>query len=592
MSHRIRVFTLLLLFCSCLPLSALSLELSAAVARDLAPLSGVVVMPAGEEYLIDLDAAKGVREGDLFAVVQAGEKIVHPVTKEILGSLDQVKGYLQVTRVKSGYSYARPLDQTKGVGRGEQIRRFENMPALFWDYTGQGEGLYAELRAALPKLEWQSYAAAQSTRPDPPRAPGSEVAKLIFVLNDNGLGVKDGAMTLLRSYDPSLLGVAAAPAAAAPAATVARPSLTASAATVAKPGTTAPGIVAAEPVADAAASSGIVTVNGRSEAGVWYSPDTPAEPTGICSGDFDGDGRQEMAVAYPDRLVITRLIGTAFETLASLDLKARGKVLTLEGANLTGDDRPELYLTVIDGKTLASLVVEWQAGKYQVVLDKVPWYFRAVEFPGEGAVLLGQTMGSDQADFSGPVFRVERAGLELRKGAPVALPPFVSIYGFLPFVDEGGRTLIASLDIHSELQVEDLSGEQLWKSGDIFGGREAYIERIDSTVVRDLVTRSLYLKANLKRGPKGEILVPVNEGTRLLGNYRKFEKSQLKALVWDGRSLRELWYTRPQSGYLSDFTVADVDNDGVAEVAMTVLFSRGGFGSKDRSAVVVYELEQ
>lgn len=579
MSHRISVFGLLLLLCSCLPLPAFGLELSAAVARDLAPLSGVVVMPAGEEYLIDLDAAKGVREGDLFAVVQSGEKIIHPVTKDILGSLDLVKGYLQVTRVKSGYSYARPLDKTKGLGRGEQIRRFENMPAIFWDYTGQGEGLYSELRAALPKLEWQSYAAAQSTRPDPPRAPGSEVAKLIFVLNDNGLGVKDGAMTLLRSYDPSLLGVTAAPAAAPPAALVTKPSVS------------APAIVAAPPVAAAAVGSGIVTINGRSEAGVWYSPDTPGEPTGICAGDFDGDGRQEMAVAYADRLVITRLIGTAFETVTTLDLKSRGKALTLEAANLNGDDRPELYLTVVDGKALASLVVEWQAGKYQVVLDKVPWYFRMVEFPEEGAVLLGQTMGTDQDDFSGPVFRVERSGLQLRKGASVALPPFVSIYGFLPFVDAGGRTLIASLDLHSELRVEDLNGDKLWQSGDLFGGREAYIERHDSTVVRDMVTRSLYLKANLKRGPNGEILVPVNEGSRLLGNYRKFEKSQLKALAWDGRSLKELWHTRSQSGYLSDFTVADVDNDGVAEIAMTVLFSRGGFASKDRSAVVVYELE-
>ncbi len=76
----------------------------------------------------------------------------------------------------------------------------------------------------------------------------------------------------------------------------------------------------------------------------------------------------------------------------------------------------------------------------------------------------------------------------------------------------------------------------------------------------------------------------------ILGNYRSFEKSQLKAFRWDGRSLEPLWHTKPQGGYLSDFTLADVDNDGAQELVMTVLFTHAGFMSKARSNLVVYEL--
>ena len=559
--------------------AAFSIE-SAAVARDLAPLSGVVVMPAGEEYLIDLDEAKGVREGDLFAVVVPGEKIVHPVTQTVLGSLDLVKGYLQVSRVKSGYSYARPLDQAPALARGDQLRRFEQLPAQFWDYTGQGEGLYSALRTALPGLEWQTYAAAQAQRPDSPRAPAGKVATLIFVLDNQGLSVKDGAFAALRFY-PRATAAAVAPVSPTPAA---------KAAPVATSSATALAIVPA-PAAATAPSSGIVAVGGRTEAGVWYSPELPGEPAGLVVGDFDGDSRQETAIAFPDSLVISRVTGSDFQTLSTIPLEKALKVVAVDAADLTGDGRPELYLTAVDGQALASLVVEWQGGSYQISMKKIAMFFRTVDLPGEGLVLLGQVLGSGPEDFSGPVFRVERVGQELRKGAALALPPLVSLYGFVPFVAEGSRTLFASLNINSELQVHDLSGERLWKSGDQFGGREAFIARPDTDVVLDQITRSLFLKANLKLGPKGEILVPRNEGTRLFGNYRKFESSELKALAWDGRALKELWHTRPQSGYLSDFTVADVDNDGTPELAMSVLFSHEGVKSKARSGLVVYDLQ-
>lgn len=560
--------------------ATLGLEESGTVAGDLAPLSGVVVMPAGEEYLIDLDEAKGVREGDLFAVVVPGEKIVHPVTQAVLGSLDLVKGYLQVSRVKSGYSYARPLDQTPALARGDQLRRFEQLPAQFWDYTGQGEGVYSALRTALPGLEWQTYAAAQAQRPDPPRAPAGKVATLIFVLDDKGLSVKDGGFAPLRFY-PRATAAAVAPVSPTPAA---------QAAPVATPSASALAIVPAPAVATLP-DSGIVAVGGRSEAGVWYSPELPGEPAGLVVGDFDGDGRQETAIAFPDSLVISRVTGSDIQTLSTIPLGKALKVIAVDSADLTGDGRPELYLTAVNGQALASLVVEWQGGSYQITIQKIAMFFRSVDLPGEGPVLLGQVMGSDREDFNGPVFRVERVGQELRKGAALALPPLVNLYGFVPFVADGSRTLFASLNINSDLQVHDLSGEILWKSGDQFGGREAFIARPDTDVVRDQVTRSLFLKANLKLGSKGEILVPRNEGTRLFGNYRKFESSDLKALAWDGRGLKELWHTRPQSGYLSDFTVADVDNDGTPELAMSVLFSHEGVKSKARSGLVVFDLQ-
>ncbi len=192
------------------------------IAKDFKPLSGYIIMPVNDEYLIDQDAAKGVAVGDLFAVVTKGEKIIHPVTKEVLGTLDQVKGVLQVTRVKSGYSYARPLGKVEGLKAGDVIRRYENIPAIFWDYTGQGSGLFAQLKDALPNLDWKDYAAAQAERPATPGALAKGGPALLFVLNGSGLQVHDADFRILHAYPPSeFTATAAVPSPRPPAAPIA-----------------------------------------------------------------------------------------------------------------------------------------------------------------------------------------------------------------------------------------------------------------------------------------------------------------------------------------------------------------------------------
>ena len=105
--RRLFIAVVLLAATTMLPLTASALYDE--LVRDFKPVSGIVIMPIKNEFLIDLDASRGITVGDVFAVVQPGEPIIHPETKQVIGSLDEVKGFLQVTRVKSGYSYAHPL---------------------------------------------------------------------------------------------------------------------------------------------------------------------------------------------------------------------------------------------------------------------------------------------------------------------------------------------------------------------------------------------------------------------------------------------------------------------------------------------------
>ncbi len=163
---RFRLLTVLLSFvCPAQLLAGASEQ----VVQDFKPLSGYVVGQADESYVIDLDAADGLSVGDVVTVVEPGAALTHPVSGESLGRLEKVKGVLRVTQMRAGLSLARPMGSTDSVGRGDPIRRYQNVKAAFHDYTGDGEPLYLELRSALPMLQWQDYTSvSQSGAPATP----------------------------------------------------------------------------------------------------------------------------------------------------------------------------------------------------------------------------------------------------------------------------------------------------------------------------------------------------------------------------------------------------------------------------------------
>ena len=139
-----------------LSLSFISLanaDIAGQLKKDFSSLSGLVIMPVGNEYLIDLDATSGLSEGDILTFVSPGEKIIHPISKEVLGSLDEIHGFLQVTRLQSGYSYAKLLSSDVPLKKGDSVKRFEQVPATI---MSNDPALSEQLKQTLPQLNWLS----------------------------------------------------------------------------------------------------------------------------------------------------------------------------------------------------------------------------------------------------------------------------------------------------------------------------------------------------------------------------------------------------------------------------------------------------
>jgi hypothetical protein len=592
-----------------LPATVLA-ALSPDVADDFTPVRAALVMPQGSEWIIDQDASAGVRSGDLFSVVMKGKPIVHPQTREIIGTVEDIKGVLQVTKVKSGYSYAKVLQADGELAPGQQLKRYYNLPGSFWDYTGDGEALFVELRDALPHLEWQSFAEAQKSRPQSPVAqPG--LTRVLFILTEQGLAVKDNALQPIGFYQTQVLtgrqsGVGEQLASGTgPAA--ASGIITANRTTNVVPRASSKGVFGKlsdklfgsdSPMpgvvpAGLRKPGGLIFSSKEKMEGVWYGPRMQGQPVGVEVGDLDGDGQQEVAIAFHDRIVVGRVSDGQFEQLTSHELAGSTKPLSLDGVDLDQDGKVELYLTAVTGLQASSTVFEWQAGKLVASIQNIPWFIRRVALPGEGNVLLGQVIDStakeNKSDYYGPVFRISRVGKELSKAAELTLPKQIELNGFLLYAG-ADHPMLLNLNIDNKLQLLEQDGSLMWESQEEYGGSKNLLQR-EGAIPGD--PRYRFLKQRLEAGPENTVLIPVNEGSGMTDLWRKYSKSHLEALTYDGYSLVERWRTKPLSGYLADYRLADIDNDDTNELVMIVQFAQGDWldSTSGISALVFYEMQ-
>jgi hypothetical protein len=542
---------------------------------DFKPLDGTIIMPTGDEYLIDLDGADGLREGDILTLLAPGELIIHPVSKEVLGRLDAVKGYLQVTRVKSGYSYVRVLHSEMPVEKGAKLKRFEQVPSRFVDRQGSGETLRENLADELPQLNWLA-----ETDPTEPL--------LVFSLENNVLAVTSNSGKLLHSYPLAGGRPIVSP----------MPQYRDSIAAAPKKEPTLLNR-AVQGVLETIGSTGgagvysddaILRQDLSRSQGIWTSPSLAGTPVGLAVADFDHDQQQEIAIACSKSLRIARVVDGKYQVLQEIRMPVGIFLLGLDNVDLDGDGTQELYLTAIKDNRPASLVVEFADQTYRIVNRDIPWLLRAVDLPGEGRTLLAQELSDDSRNFSGLPFRVLRAGERLKKGSTLPLPAEVNLYGFVPYQDKNGSLLYVFLTNEDYLKVSDVNGTMLWESSDYFGGSNACIVFEQSKT--ETYLPSLCLRSRLLVNPAGEVLVPQNDGQRFFKRYRLYDGNRLLAMAWNGTNLVESWRTPQQQGYLADTVLADIDNDGLTELVMAIQFKEEGILSDGSSAIMTFELAQ
>jgi len=565
------IIKLSLLVIFLLPLQSLA-ELPQQIKNDFAPLSGVIIMPVGEQYLIDLDATSGLKEGDILSLTVPGEKIIHPVTKEILGSLDIVRGFMQVSQIKSGYSYAKVISAQITPQKGSQVKRFEQVPALF-STSIQNTALEAELKTNLPNLKWID-------------ASSPEIPQLTFNLSDSALQIKNIEGVTIRSYQNDSGQLTALPTKTTQNTFKISSELNESKSTLNRAVGNILGSVGIGSKDKRLENPGIIR-SPEQKSSIWVGSNLDANPVGLTVGDYDGDGQQETAIAFENHIQIHRIIDGKQTLVDRIEFSGGIHLLSLDSLDMDKNGQPELYISANNGTQVRSQVVEYRDGNYQITIAPVRWLLRVVDLPQQGPTLIGQLIDATETPFSAAAFKITRQQDQLQKAGTIPSPN-QSFFSFAPFINSNRELLYAYTSSGDYLNVVTSQMSRIWESGDNFGGSEEFF--YNRTEQNSETIQPIYIQKRLISLPTGEILAAQNEGPRIMQRYRDFSESRVIALKWDGFTFAESWRTSQQGGYLADFSLADADNDGTDELVMAIIFSRKNLIQKGRSTVVIYEL--
>jgi hypothetical protein len=251
----------------------------------------------------------------------------------------------------------------------------------------------------------------------------------------------------------------------------------------------------------------------------------------------------------------------------------------------------------MEGKTLKPLV------------KSSPWFYRVMEWPGKGRILVGQekTPGSHSASlsivkyyFDKGIFALKWNGSQYAKAeqAPLLDLPNVFVFNFaVADLNGDGTNEVITIDRNGALHILDHTGEELYKSSDTYGGTLNYIiTNPDARSEKD--QEFFYLPArmviaDLDRNGKTEVIV--NQNQSATGGWaerlRVFSDGKMVSLSWTGLALDPNWESRKLSGCVSDFQIKDLDNDGNPDLVVALLQERGASVFKDaKSLVVSYRL--
>ncbi len=330
--------------------------------------------------------------------------------------------------------------------------------------------------------------------------------------------------------------------------------------------------------------------------GFWTSSTIKMEIKGIALGDVDGDGKIETVAISSNRILVYRSDRGRFFKIKEISGKRNQRFIAVDVADIKRNGSAEIFVTCLNTNPgiLDSFVLEWNGYDFRPVAQGENWYYRVHLHPELGAILLGQKRGGGELFYSS-VQELVWNGTGYVSQNKIQLPGNTSIFGFVRGdIINNGSTSVISLDDGDRLRILTQSGEQQWKSEERYGGSENYMvfpTREDSER-RIYLPQRLFI-TDLDKDGKNELVVVKNQAAtgRLFMRYRRYSSGSFETLGWDGLGLSSVWHTRKISGYISDYCLGDIDNDGKQEIVGAVVTQRGSILKGFKSAIIAYDVE-
>ena len=334
----------------------------------------------------------------------------------------------------------------------------------------------------------------------------------------------------------------------------------------------------------------------------WKGPQFKHLLSGMEIGDVNKDGLNELVTVTPKWLYIHQVSQGRFRKVFEYERGTFSLNLSVDLADINGNGIPEIFITGLNSQRNAvnSIVLEFNGQTYAVIADKQPYYFRAINHPIRGNVLLGQRqILESNTPLDSEISELGWVGGELNALDRVVKPKVANALGTAwgDIQNDGGEAVVA-YDKSDKLQLLRVSGESLWQGQTKYGGNLQHTlgEKND----HDVDPLPFYLPsrlrvADLDRNGQYEVILFKNK--EVLGGslerFRSYASGHMEALMWDGLGLASIWKTRKITGRIQDFAIGDLNNDGKLELVVAIVIKEGRVvAMKPKSTIIAYELSQ
>ena len=324
------------------------------------------------------------------------------------------------------------------------------------------------------------------------------------------------------------------------------------------------------------------------------------EMKGLDIGDVDGDKKNEVVAMDDYHLYVFKYDGEKLKLLQTIEQGYEHTFLTLDVADVNRNGTAEIIVTSVVGDDLRSFILEFEEGKFRKITEKAGWYFRVLEHPKEGPILMGQRMSSEGI-YSGPVYKFVWQKKSFERGPKLDFPKDQNIFGLAlaDFRGEGKYDFVL-FNKRDYLAVHSQDGKELWRGTNDFGKtnifyeikkrRESEYRPLGAPPTRVYIPGRILIR-DLDRDGRAEVIMSKNQSTiEMFDRMRTFEKGEIDSLVWDDGFLSPNWKTREIKGYINDFQIKDADNDGEEDLVVAVVEPGGMFDRKSTSNILFFKL--